>query len=271
MNILIADSGGSGTSWIWTNNDSSKEFYSASWHPTNISDQLIQETKIKLEEVLPKTDVLYFYGAGASSQYELIKSRLSEVFNGITLIQSDLMGACISTLRDNDGYCAILGTGAIACEYNDGEITRTTSGRGHILGDEGSGYDIGKRAIIIALEYPDSIIGQTLTKHHSQKELEEFIDNKDKFHVASIVKYLAEKKNEPEIQHVLNEAFEEFFETAVQPLAEEGELDLVGSIAYYFQNEIENVLARYNWKIKTIIQNPIHKLAQYHSEQLQNI
>lgn len=268
MNILIADSGGTKTDWAWTDGTERKLFKTKGWHPVSLNKEMINHTKAELLEVLENIDVIYFYGSGIKNDYDKIKNALAQLSPAIAIIQSDLKGACIATLGNTDGFCGIIGTGVIACAYYDDEIKNITSGRGHLLGDEGSGYDIGKRLITISLENPNSEIAKTLFNVYSPNHLENILNEKNKFEVASITKLIENIKDHPEVQFVLKEVFEEFFFTAIQPLGEQGEINLVGSIAYHFENEISNVLNSHNWKIKSVIQQPISALLDYHLSEL---
>ena len=53
------------------------------------------------------------------------------------------------------GVALIAGTGSIALGCNEQGETRRAGGWGHVLGDEGSGYDIGRRALQAALRAAD--------------------------------------------------------------------------------------------------------------------
>jgi N-acetylglucosamine kinase-like BadF-type ATPase len=61
----------------------------------------------------------------------------------------------LAGLRGEPGVALIGGTGAIAIGRDaDGRLARV-GGWGHLLGDEGSGYDIGRRALQVALQMAD--------------------------------------------------------------------------------------------------------------------
>ncbi len=61
----------------------------------------------------------------------------------------------LSALPDQIGVALIAGTGAIAVGRNAAGATTRASGWGHLLGDEGSGYDIGRRALTAATRAAD--------------------------------------------------------------------------------------------------------------------
>jgi N-acetylglucosamine kinase-like BadF-type ATPase len=74
-------------------------------------------------------------------------------FNNI--VENDAVIALIGALGGKPGVVIISGTGSIALGKNEkGEIARA-GGWGYILGDEGSGFYIGKNALIYALKEYD--------------------------------------------------------------------------------------------------------------------
>lgn len=87
----------------------------------------------------------------------------------------------LSTLGKDAGLVLIVGTGSIAlARTQDGTVTRV-GGWGHILGDEGSGYDIGRRGLQAVVRAADKR-GKTtlllnLILHHWQlSTVEDLID-----------------------------------------------------------------------------------------------
>lgn len=61
-------------------------------------------------------------------------------------LMSDLDLALLSALEGRDGTMVILGTGSVAVSQKHGEVKRK-GGWGYVLGDEGSGYAIGRKAL----------------------------------------------------------------------------------------------------------------------------
>jgi glucosamine kinase len=53
----------------------------------------------------------------------------------------------LAVLPDTAGVCLVAGTGSIAVGRATGGRTARAGGWGHVLGDEGSGYDIGRQAL----------------------------------------------------------------------------------------------------------------------------
>lgn len=61
-------------------------------------------------------------------------------------VETDLMGAARALCGHNPGIACILGTGSNSCLYDGRQILANVSPLGYILGDEGSGAVLGKKA-----------------------------------------------------------------------------------------------------------------------------
>jgi len=72
------------------------------------------------------------------------------------IITTDAMTALYGAFEGNDGIILISGTGSVLYGYSGGAISRV-GGWGRIIGDEGSGYWIGKRALnLVTKEFDES-------------------------------------------------------------------------------------------------------------------
>ena len=99
-------------------------------------------------------DSVLYFGAGCGNQQnqELVRSTLKKVFTNAEIkVCSDLEGAAIALFGNQQGFAAILGTGAAAGYYNGKVIECQAPSLGYLLGDEGSGAYIGKTLIVKVL------------------------------------------------------------------------------------------------------------------------
>ncbi|WP_022909225.1 N-acetylglucosamine kinase [Aestuariimicrobium kwangyangense] len=62
-------------------------------------------------------------------------------------IEPDLLGAWFSGCSEEQGVVLIAGTGAVAATIVGGRINRLVDGAGWLLGDDGAGFWIGRRAV----------------------------------------------------------------------------------------------------------------------------
>jgi len=280
--ILIADSGSTKTDWILTTSENSiLEVETLGINPVRDSrDAIFDIIKNHLASQLPeeyKVDQIFFYGAGCIDPYKKnVAEVLISIFGSDTRIavESDLLGAARALCGNQAGIACILGTGSNSCLYDGKEIIANTSPLGYILGDEGSGAFLGK-----------TLVGNILKKIFSQKLQDSFFKKYDltpsiiinkvyrepmpnRF-LASLVPFLAEHREEPEIHDMLIGAFRLFFERNVKAYRHpEMEINCVGSIAFYFNDEITDAAAKEGLKMGKILQKPAQDLAFFHRKTL---
>lgn len=115
---------------------------------------VLSQTKIPLHDV----HKIFICLAGADRSTE--KDKIHKSFAGSTLfdkimIQSDAHAALAAGTWGNSGTLLIAGTGSIVYGWNDGHYFRV-GGWGYLLGDEGSGFHLGKLAVRSILESYDA-------------------------------------------------------------------------------------------------------------------
>lgn len=89
--------------------------------------------------------------------YRVRRSLAFELF-----LNNDAQIALMATLGDDRGIIVISGTGSIAYGLTEQGNRFRTGGWGNLLGDEGSGYDIGLRALRAAMRSHDGIEPPTM-------------------------------------------------------------------------------------------------------------
>ena len=106
---------------------------------------------------IPKSNISVFAGLAGSiteGTFEIV----SDFFNRFGFASashgSDAMNAISAELGDGDGIISILGTGSVTYAQKD-KKTYGVGGYGFLLGDEGSGFALGRDAINAALSYED--------------------------------------------------------------------------------------------------------------------
>ena len=280
--ILIADSGSTKTDWILTTAENSiLEVETMGINPVRDSqDAIFDIISNSLVPQIPKEyhiRQIHFYGAGCIAPYknnvEDILARTFPTAREIN-VESDLLGAARALCRNHAGIACILGTGSNSCLYNGKEIISNTSPLGYILGDEGSGAFLGK-----------TLVGNVLKKIFRPQLQELFLNrfqltapiiiNKvyrepmpNRF-LASLVPFLSEHREDTEIHHMLIWAFRQFFTRNVIAYGHpEMEINMVGSIAFYFEKEITEAAAKEGLKIGKILQKPARDLADFHRKSL---
>jgi glucosamine kinase len=276
--ILVADSGSTKTDWRII--DHNKKVYRK--QTIGLNPYIVSEGKVEkevranlLKNIAPEwiTDI-FFYGAGCSTpdKKNFIYKELIKVFpNSNVLVEHDMLGAARALCGNKPGLAGILGTGSNICFYDGNNITKTIVSRGWILGDEGSGNHLGR--LLIKDYIADRLPGDLKSKLEAEYELnkEIVLDQvyKKPFpnrYLAGFSKFIKDNEDFEYCQNVVNEAFNHFFTEQVS-LVNAGEkqtLNLVGSVAYYFKEILENVAAMYNVSIGIIDKKPIDNLVKFH-------
>lgn len=231
--------------------------------------QLLKEMDLHEEE----TSHVFFYGAGCvPSKKKIVSDALNFLLpNAIIEVESDLLGAARSLFHHQKGIVCILGTGSNSCEYDGKEITKNVSPLGYILGDEGSGAVIGKH---FAGDLLKNICPKEIRNRFFEEErfsAEEIMDRiykrpfPNRF-LAQLTKHIYRHKEEDYFQTLLVENFGRFFSRNICQYNQSLPIRCIGSIAFYFQNELHEAARQYGLEISEISQSPMKGLVEYHKE-----
>lgn len=275
--ILIADSGSTKTSWCLIENNGKTAFCETrGLNPFFVSTEeiiAILGKEFKLSKV--NLDKLFFYGAGClDNKKPILLSAFQDFFEvGHIEIYSDLLAAARALCQQKPGIVGILGTGSNSGYYNGEEIELSVPPLGFILGDEGSGSDLGKQFIA------------DLLKNQLPVDLKENFYNNYSFTTAEILdevyrnpfpnRFLAkfsyfiyQNRNRDYINRMIKDRFRAFF---VRNLTQYKEIHsvplyLTGSIAFVFRDELTEIANEFNLKIQNIEKTPMSGLIKYHTK-----
>lgn len=276
--ILIADSGSTKTDWCLASDEHESWMYETKginpyfYGGEFIAELLQEELPGELQNQLP--EAIYFYGAGSST--EDLKSRvihgLREVFpRSVIHVEHDLLGSARALCGNHPGIATILGTGSNACEFDGEIIVGQSGGIGYILGDEGSGTDVGKRLLqhYFYGELPADLL--EAFEGWAKDDKAAIIDNvyrqpNANRYLASYAKFLGDHLQHPFVHNIVMAAFCSFLSRHVMKFehAYSYPVHCVGSIAYHFYPIWEQALSDYNLKIGRVITRPIDSLVAYH-------
>lgn len=125
---------------------------------------LVEEAKISIDDI----SVITFGGAGVVDEYPLGKDLLRTIFysfiprDTILNIVEDSVIAHEGAFAGGPGILVISGTGSnVFGKDSRGNVVKI-GGLGHLFNDEGSGYNIGRRAIIAAIMADDGLGPKTM-------------------------------------------------------------------------------------------------------------
>lgn len=229
-----------------------------------------------IEASFPRIDLpirhIRYFGAGCSTteRNERVKQALTLLYPEADIdVQSDLMGAAKAIYRDKPIQCCILGTGSNAAVYDGEQLMTSTPSLGYILGDEGSGADLGK---IILRDYlyrrlPKDM-AESVAEHTNGLHAEDLVDRLYRGEspnrwLASFAKLLSEHRTNDYTQQLLQERFEAFY-NAFLSISDIKEVGAVGSIAFHFQSEFNQVLNHHGMILKRVYKSPIEGLVDFY-------
>lgn len=279
MAILIADSGSTKTDWACFQPDGDApqiEVHTVGLNPFHVSDNEFRG--VLNHELLPQlgntqVDAVYFYGSGVRPEVESrVAGLLKEAFPAAQIVEahSDLLGACRALCGHSKGVACILGTGANSCVYDGSEIVHNTTALGYILGDEGSGAVLGKHLLhdlytgVLSPNMRQTFeremgmqLSDIINRVYRQPQANRFL--------ASLSEFIHRHLDDEGIRQLVYATFNDF---ASFHLARYGCRDLkvsfVGSIAWYYKEQLELILQMQGYEVGTIMQSPLQGLIDYH-------
>jgi len=275
--ILIADSGSTKTTWSLINpvNGSIETFQTSGINPMYQDEETIYHL-LQQEFTLnvPVTIKLFFYGAGCINNQvnDIVRHALTNFFHcTASFVETDLMAAARSLCQNSEGIACILGTGSNSCYYSGKEITRHVAPLGYILGDEGSGADIGRKFIadLLKSQLPDHIIDRFFKSFDfTPHQLLEHVYKKpfpNRF-LAQFTRFIHENMDESILRNLVKGSFKEFFDRNVSQYPESQRLPVhfTGSIAFYFEPLLRESANESGFRVGIITKSPMEGLINYH-------
>jgi len=278
--ILLADSGSTKTTWCMVGRDkSANTCTTGGMNPFQSGlDEMVH--LLETEFTLPRTDIsgIWFYGAGCAfpDKNRMVADALSQYF-GVSEIQinSDLLAAAHSLCGKNPGIACILGTGSNSCYYDGREIVQSGSGLGYVLGDEGSGNDLGRKLLsdVLKNQLPATI--RNLFFETYQVTTGEILDNvyRKSFpnrYLAQFARFVSTNIDYPEMQSLANNCFREFFRRNVMQYeaAKHFPVHFTGSIAFHFSEILKKTADEFGLVVGNVSQEPMAGLVEYHRHSL---
>ncbi|MCI5083117.1 MAG: hypothetical protein MRY78_15575 [Saprospiraceae bacterium] len=275
-NILIVDSGATKASWCLGNAHQllfQKE--TEGIQPFFLTDTQIENYIHQVFTLIPEpVHQLFFYGTGCNTQQN--KDRLKAVFQSFfpatqIEIATDVLAAARACCQQQPGIAAILGTGSNVCRYDGQQVVEYAGGNGYVLGDEGSGADIGKALLKAYLEkrLPLSLKQALESSHVVDRATilhEVYQGPFPNRYMSTFAPFLSQHLDAPFVQQLLRERFGQFYQLDVLQLkhAQQLPVHFVGSVAFHFRHILRKLGKEYQLDIGTIIRQPIDGLVKYH-------
>lgn len=274
--IIVADSGSSKTDWMVYSPTEIQSFSTQGINPyfLNAHDILKILSKNKgLGLIADMVKEVYFFGSGCSSpdKHEIVSNGLSSFFTkAFVSVDHDLIGSAYATCGNTEGLTCILGTGSNISYYDGSTVHNGNHGLGYVLGDEGSGTFFGRKVLV---SYLYGTMPEDLSEHFAKA----FEVSKDivinniyqkplpNSYLASFSRFMIANKSHSFIQQILKDGFQEFVDTNIKDykMYKTIPCNFVGSIAFYYQDELREVCAKNQIKVGKILQKPIEGIFDY--------
>lgn len=277
--LLLADSGSTKTDWriVKPSGLTILEFKTQGINPYFKSpEQIKRELKKQVLNPIEGLSQVIFYGAGCghpkkASELALV---LDEVFpaESSAMVQGDILGAARSLFQNRPGIPCILGTGANSCVYDGEKIIGTVPSLGFILGDYGSGAVLGR-------DFVQQLLSEKLSPELTARFFEKFALDRvailDRIYkqshpnrfLASLIPFIHSEKSDEEVQVLIKASFSKFFEFYINPYRQKGvdfPISFAGSVAYHFQEFLQEVANDLGEEILEIRPKPLDGLVKYH-------
>ncbi|MCA0132632.1 N-acetylglucosamine kinase [Winogradskyella alexanderae] len=286
--ILITDGGSTKCDWIVIDNTGKRlaeKIRTKGLNPAILTEKKIAKIIKKSPELMTiRDDVthIFFYGAGCGT--EKPRLMLTHVLKLVFLkahveVREDTLAAVRATINKNDekAVVCIMGTGS-NCSYFDGvNLHQRVVSLGYTLMDDASGNYYGKELI---RDYYFNKMPETIKLAFEHKyELEaDFIkynlykQPNPNAYLASFAEFMFLNKESEYIKELIKKGIRRFTEHMILQYRQELDTGIpvhfAGSIAYFSQEEINEIAKEYKFKVGNFVRRPIDGLVDYHIKNL---
>ena len=217
-----------------------------------------------------------YYGAGCATPQNALRM---EGYLRLYLpradihVWSDLMAACHALAGGREAIVCILGTGAASCHYDGREMIHRAPSLGWLLGDEGSGTNLGKHLITAYLSdaLPHPIRKAFEERYLLNRELvlhKLYQEPKPNLFMSQFAPFLRENLTEISVRQIVSNAFSTFFtkQKSYYPNCDNLPWHFTGSVAAHFEEVLREAAAKVGCEIGEIAGDPMERLI--HNEEL---
>ena len=275
---IIVDNGGTKSDWAIVENN--HKFSGPGINVFSSEENIVSQIRNQLSEdfLISKDNSLDFYTAGLtdSVKKKIIKI-FREYFNNIRVsVFSDMLCASRALFNSDVGVACILGTGS-NCAYFDGiKNHQITPSLGYLLGDEGSGYDLGKQFLIKyfknELSSDLNLAFEEETKMTKDQLLSSIYSSSNKkFDIANFSFFLKRHESNNQIRQIIFNSIFNFLSMYIfkyiktkQDYKPNCKIGFVGSVAFNFSDIIDEIMLKRGFQY-LIVKQPIDNLIKYYS------
>lgn len=223
----------------------------------------------------PKRVVVYGAGCGSPERAARMKTAVSRMLGTRNVsVDTDLMGAVRSTLGNGSGLVLILGTGMNAGWFHRGRLQTPMPSLGWMIGDEGSGADIGKHLLHDAMHglVPKEVMRQVFSRARIDRTTMNAIMTAERPNAE--LAGLAWRSSKCERSNYTDELLASRF-TALADLLDRyfaqrkaHAVHAVGGIAQAFNKHLELALGARGFRLVGTVADPMEGLIAWHQQSL---
>lgn len=232
----------------------------------------VMETFVCSESEYATADEVFYYGAGCASLENAgrMGCLLQSFFPESKIhVYSDLMAVCHALSRGRRSIVGILGTGAATCLFDGTYVENRAPSLGYMLGDEGSGTNLGKRLLTAYLRGQLSPELESMLMKIYNVSFSDVIhclyrESEPNRFMASFAPFVRNHLDDPLVRKLAIDAFRDFFsiQKSYYEEAETLEWNLSGSVAYHFQEIVREAADHEHCRVGEIIEAPLPLLVK---------
>ena len=280
--VLIVDSGSTKSDWVLLRERDKRELFKTMGFNPYFHNETIIANAVKqnadLFQFSEQIAQVFYYGAGCSSEElnAIVFKAMRRTFpNAEVHVNHDLLACAYATYTGVPAISCILGTGSNSCHFDGENLTEEVPALAYILGDEGSGSYFGKK-LLAAYLYKNlpEVISNDMEKTF-ELDKDSILKNvymlpHANVYLASFMRFIAKHKEDPFIDNMVFEGLKDFISVHVACYADHKEVPVhfIGSIGYFFEEQLRRAAEDMEVSLGTIIRKPIDGLVNYHIEQI---
>jgi len=278
--LIIADGGATKADWVIVKDNDEQQLVSTTgFNPNYVSGQRISE--IIQQELVEKLDFeitgkVFYYGTGCwdKGRNAIVREAIAAVLTKADVtVHHDLLAAARATCGHSPGIACILGTGSNSVLYDGEREVDNVTNLGFLLGDEGSGAQLGKMFVqaFFYREMPTEL--QPIMEKVCPNGRKDILDKVysggiPAAYLASFTQLFTEQQSHPFVRALVKKGFNEFLTRHVCKYEghEKLPVSFVGSVGYHFQEILTEALHELGLHEGVFVKKPIGNLVNYHLE-----
>lgn len=280
MATVVADIGGTSSRWGVLRSEGDHVIIDGlpGFNPATAAPEGFVEAvreRSRSEGLSPEALFVYSAGCGSPERADRMRDALRRIWPGVDVdLNTDLLGAARGLLEDAPGLVLILGTGMNHGRYDGRMLHQPLPSLGWILGDEGSGADIGKHIVRDALlgRVPSDVLHAVFPAGIDAASVIERLHRGtgQQAWLASFTGMLAPFARHPWVIDLVSGRFKELalLLAMAYPGPDGKHIHATGSVAYGFRDLLQAALEREGFTLGDVQRTPLPGLLHYHAARL---